>query len=268
MLHFLGTSGSAPPFTPCFTGLFGASFQSSKRGHVLPDIADFFLYMVVFLFSLSLHEAAHAFVALHFGDETALRLGRVTLNPFKHIDPIGTILIPAAFLFSGSRFLFGYAKPVPVNFKNLRNPRRDMILVVAAGPATNFLLALISAILLKLMFVFYIPSPFDTIDPSQTAMILVKGIQYSIYINVLLAVFNMLPLPPLDGGRVMVGLLPPRIAASFSKIEPYGIVILLAVIFVIPILSQAMGHPINPFGMVLMPVIEYIIQGLLKIVGM
>lgn len=217
---------------------------------------------VPILLAITLHEAAHGFVALRFGDDTALRLGRVTLNPLKHIDPIGTVLIPAVLLLSGTGFLFGYAKPVPVNFSRLRNPRRDMIFVAAAGPATNLFLAFISAVLLKIMFVALVPSQFDQIDPSMMSQLLIKSLNYSIFINVLLAVFNMLPIPPLDGGRVMVGLLPPRLSAWFAGLERYGMLILIAVIFIIPMLTH-----INLFKTYLLPIVDGIIDVLLKGLG-
>jgi len=222
---------------------------------------------VPILLAITFHEAAHGFVALRYGDDTALKLGRVTLNPLKHIDPIGTILIPGLLLLSGSGFLFGYAKPVPVNFARLNSPRKDMILVAAAGPGTNLLLALISALLLKIMFVAFIPSPFDQVEPSFLAQIIVKSLNYSIFINVLLALFNMLPIPPLDGGRVFVGLLPPRLAAPLANVEPYGIFLLLAIIFLLPVLSQAMGYPINVFTQFLLPIVNSVINFIMILFG-
>lgn len=222
---------------------------------------------VPIVLAITLHEAAHGFVALRFGDETALKMGRVSLNPIKHIDPIGTILIPGLLLLSHSGFLFGYAKPVPVNFSRLRNPRRDMIFVAAAGPATNLALALVSAMLLKVMLVTAVPSIFDQVQPSLLVKVILEGLKVSIFLNILLAVFNMLPLPPLDGGRVMVGLLPPRMAASFAKIETYGIFILLGLVFIIPVISRTMGHPINPFATVLLPIIQGIEHFILELFG-
>jgi Zn-dependent protease len=222
---------------------------------------------VPILLAITLHEAAHGYVALRYGDDTALRMGRVTLNPFKHIDPVGTILIPAVLILSGSRFLFGYAKPVPVVFSNLRNPRFHMILVAAAGPGMNLLLALVSALLLKLLYVFALPSPFEGTEPSLLLKAVVAGCQYSIFINVLLAVFNMLPIPPLDGGRVFVGLLPPRIGAYFANVEVYGMILILALIFVLPMVTQAMGHPVSLFSTVLLPIVDDIIAFLMTLFG-
>ena len=176
------------------------------------------------LFAIVLHEVAHGWVADKLGDDTARWMGRLTLNPIKHIDPVGTILIPVALLVVGSPFLFGYAKPVPVNFRKLRRPKQDMIWVALAGPATNLLLAVFSSLLLMLAV---------NLPPSASwlAQPLALMCQASIIINVVLCIFNLLPLPPLDGGRVAVGLLPGPMAYQLSRLEPFGflIVILLLV---------------------------------------
>lgn len=173
--------------------------------------------------AITLHEAAHGYVARHFGDSTAWRMGRVTLNPLRHIDPIGTILVPAMILLvSGGAFLFGWAKPVPVNFDGLNNPKRDMLWVAAAGPAVNLVMALAWALLLKLALV----SP--NFVYSQA---LIEMAQVGITINGVLMLLNLLPLPPLDGGRIAVSLLPQRAAWKFAQIERYGFVILLVLLF-------------------------------------
>jgi len=184
------------------------------------------------IFAITLHEAAHGYAARHFGDPTAWQLGRISLNPLRHIDPIGTILIPVAILvFSAGSFLFGYAKPVPVDFTRLRNPKRDMLWVAAAGPAANLFMALCWAFMLKLAW--EMPSNTFTVPLSEMSKI-------GIIINCVLMVLNLLPLPPLDGGRIAVSLLPHRLAWQFSRIEPWGFPILLVLLFT-GILSDIMS---------------------------
>jgi Zn-dependent protease len=162
-------------------------------------------------------------------------LGRVTFNPLKHIDPVGTILLPGLLLFLHSPFLFGYAKPVPINFRALYNPRRDMVLVAAAGPTINILLALLAAMLFYL--VGYLPG--------AAARWLAENLKNALIINIVLAVFNLCPLPPLDGGRIAVGLLPKALAAPLAALEPYGMMILIGVLFILPIIGAQMGVDLN-----------------------
>jgi len=179
------------------------------------------VYAIPVLFAITVHEAAHGYVARHFGDGTAAFLGRVTLNPFKHIDPIGTIVMPLVlYVATGGTFLFGYAKPVPVNFGNLRNPRRDTIWVALAGPLSNLVMAVGWGALLYILIGTGLNEPF-----------FIKMCQGGVLFNILLMVFNLFPLPPLDGGRVLTSLLPPRAAMQFSRLEPWGLMILLVLIF-------------------------------------
>lgn len=183
------------------------------------------------LAAVILHEVAHGFVAYRLGDPTAARLGRLTLNPLPHIDPVGTVLLPLVLVMTHAPFLFGYARPVPVNFFNLRNPRRDMVLVAAAGPLTNLFLATASAVLLKQLV--RLPLPADGAFAGWALAVLTPialMAQNSVYINVGLAVFNLLPIPPLDGGRVVTGLLPQAQAIYFAQLERYGFLILVALL--------------------------------------
>jgi Zn-dependent protease len=178
------------------------------------------IYALPVLFAITVHEAAHGYVARHFGDNTAWMLGRVTLNPLKHIDPVGTILMPLLLYFATSgAFLFGYAKPVPVQFGKLRNPKRDMVWVALAGPGANLAQALLWGIALYLLQGAGLTEPF-----------FIKMCQAGILVNVVMLVFNLFPLPPLDGGRVLVGLLPLRQAVLVSRVEPWGFFIVMALV--------------------------------------
>ena len=185
------------------------------------------VWIIPVIFAITLHEAAHGYVAKFFGDSTAWMLGRVTLNPFKHIDPVGTILVPLSILLlskvlGGGFILFGWAKPVPVNFGALRNPKRDMLWVAAAGPAANLFMAILWALVIKLGI---------ALGDSYTQPLALMGAA-GIFINAVLMALNLLPLPPLDGGRIAVSLLPGPYAYRFAQIEPYGFYILLALMFI------------------------------------
>ena len=178
------------------------------------------LYAIPVLLSITVHEAAHGYAARHFGDNTAYMLGRVTLNPLKHIDPMGTILMPLVlYLATSGAFLFGYAKPVPVRFGNLRNPKRDMIWVALAGPGVNFIQALLWGMVFFLLQGMGLSERF-----------FIEMAQGGILVNVVMFVFNLFPLPPLDGGRILVGLLPYRQAMQLSRIEPWGFFIVMALV--------------------------------------
>jgi Zn-dependent protease len=192
----------------------------------LPDIdfAQLFIAFTVLLFSLTVHEMAHAWTADRLGDPTARQLGRVSFNPLVHADPIGTVLFPLLAMVGGVPLL-GWAKPVPVNVKRLRNDRRDYVLVAAAGPASNLALAFLAATLLAVLPV----SPVTIGEPNVTAPVAAL-LSRAVQINLLLAVFNMIPIPPLDGGNVLSGLLPRNLAAAFDQIRPYGFILLYALL--------------------------------------
>jgi Zn-dependent protease len=209
------------------------------------------------VFAVTFHEAAHGFIAYRFGDDTAWRAGRVTFNPLKHIDRFGTLVLPALLILMRSPFLFGYAKPVPVNFRRLDRPRRDMVWVALAGPATNVLLAIASSLL------FY---GVDLVPPSPAEW-LAENLVHSIQINAVLCVFNMLPLPPLDGGRVAVGLLPDALAFPLARLERYGILILLLFLLVIPYIGEQIGHNLNILGWLIGAPTEALIRFVLAITG-
>jgi Zn-dependent protease len=208
------------------------------------------------LLAITLHEAAHGFAALRFGDDTAYRLGRVTLNPLKHIDPFGTIIMPGLLLLSGAPFLFGYAKPVPVNFRRLRDPRRHMVLVAAAGPGMNLALALASVILARLWF--------ETTGATEGWVS--STLEASLVLNLVLAVFNMIPLPPLDGGRVAVGLLPRALAIPLARLERWGMFIILGLL-ILPSLSQQLAMRIDILGWLLVPPVLFLREVFIQLVS-
>jgi Zn-dependent protease len=215
------------------------------------------VWVIPVIIAITFHEAAHGFVAHLLGDDTAWRLGRVSFNPFKHIDPFGTILLPGLLLLMHSPFLFGYAKPVPVNFRALRRPRRDMVLVAAAGPAMNIALAVVAA--LAFHVVFYLPA--------TSAQWFATNLKNALLINVLLAVFNLFPIPPLDGGRILVGILPRPLATLVTRLEPYGLAILIGLFIVLPILGAQLGVNLSFVSRVLAVSTGAIIDAIVHLTG-
>ena len=201
------------------------------------------VWVIPVLFAITLHEAAHGWTALRLGDDTAARLGRVTINPLKHVHPVGTVLLPGALIALGAPFVFGFAKPVPVNPARLRNPRRDMVLVALAGPGMNIVLACLSAVLLHVAPAF----------PTTLAEWWRATFTLGIVINLVLAIFNMLPVPPLDGGRVVHGLLPPSHAERFARLERFGIIAVLVGFFLVPLVAAEFGSTFNPLAAIMLP---------------
>jgi Zn-dependent protease len=221
------------------------------------SLYDISVWVLPLLIAITFHEAAHGFVAYRLGDNTAWQLGRVSFNPIKHIDPFGTVILPGVLLLSHSPFLFGYAKPVPVNFRNLNHPRLDMVWVALAGPITNIVLATIVA------FAFH-ALPFV---PAEAAKWTADNLKNAFLINIVLAIFNMMPIPPLDGGRVAVGLLPQVLAYPLSRLEPYGMLILLGLLIVLPVIGAQLGLNLDVISTILRTLTGYVISALLFITG-
>jgi Zn-dependent protease len=218
---------------------------------------DASVWVLPLVFAITFHEAAHGFVAHRLGDNTAWQLGRVSFNPLKHIDPFGTVLLPAMLLLSHSPFLFGYAKPVPVNFRNLRNPRLDMVWVALAGPATNIILALAAALAFHAL----------PLLPAEAAQWIADNLKNALVINVVLAIFNMMPIPPLDGGRVAVGLLPRPLADPLSRLEPFGMLILIGILILLPLAGSQFGLNLDVISTIMRTLTGYVLWLILLLTG-
>ena len=221
------------------------------NGSVTIVLYEISVWAIPALIAITFHEASHGYVAHLLGDDTAWLQGRVSFNPFVHIDPFGTVLLPGMLLLLHAPFLFGYAKPVPVNFRALRRPRLDTILVAAAGPGMNLLLAAIAA--LGFHIVGYVPAP--------GGQWLIANLKNALVLNVILAIFNLLPVPPLDGGRILLGVLPGALARPLSRAEPYGLLILIGVLFVLPMLG------LDPISRLLMMSSNAVVGFILRLTG-
>jgi len=207
---------------------------------MLQTIQNIFLYAIPVIFAITVHEVSHGWVANKLGDPTAKMMGRLTLNPVKHIDPLGTIILPGLLILMGSKFIFGWAKPVPVTYQNLKNQRRDMALVAAAGPVSNFLMALGWGLVIRLVTVFSAPN-------STVGAALVTMASAGVLVNIILMVLNLIPIPPLDGSRVVSSFLPPKTEYYYNRLEPYGFFILIALLF-----TGILGRVMWPFVQMLL----------------
>ncbi len=220
---------------------------------ILDMVRKALLWIIPIFVAIVFHEVAHGYAALKLGDTTARDAGRLTLNPIPHIDPMGTVIIPLFLLVMNFPFLFGYAKPVPVNFLRLKNPKKGMVLVAAAGPAANFATAIVVAILLRTLFIFFpdinpnvfVPFPMSLVSSGATILF------YTFILSIVLGIFNLTPVPPLDGGRIAVGLLPDRAAETYSRVEPFGIFIVIGLLFLTP-LKIVFGKAIYLFSYLLL----------------
>ncbi len=214
------------------------------------------IWVIPVLIAITLHEAAHGYVAWKLGDDTAKQLGRVTFNPLRHIDLFGTIIVPTLMLLT-TPFVFGWAKPVPVDFRRLHNPRRDMVWVAAAGPGINITIAFVSALLIHAAIQF----------PAPIAGWLLINLKNSMIINLVLAVFNMIPLPPLDGGRVAVGLLPRGLAEPLARLERFGLFIIIGILFLLPWMGRELGMDLNIFPWLVGAPVDFLFRAIAGMAG-
>ena len=225
------------------------------------DINSFLLNASIWalpvLLAITLHEAAHGWAASKLGDPTARLMGRVTLNPFAHVDLVGTILIPLALLLMNAPFLFGYAKPVPVNFSRLGNPRRDMALVALAGPASNILLAVLGALAFHIV----------PLLPDMATLWAAEMLQRLVLLNLILAVFNMLPIPPLDGGRILVSILPDWAAWKVARLERAGLFIVIGLLFLLPYFARELGYDLNITGVLIWVPVDFLMSVIATLTG-
>ncbi|WP_375783601.1 site-2 protease family protein [Bradyrhizobium sp. Pha-3] len=221
------------------------------------SLYDVSVWVLPLVIAITFHEAAHGFVAHRLGDDTAWKLGRVSFNPLKHIDPFGTLILPAVLLFAHSPFLFGYAKPVPVNFRKLNHPKLDMVWVALAGPVTNIILATAAALAFHAL----------PLVPADAAKWTADNLKNAFLINIVLAIFNMMPIPPLDGGRVAVGLLPRPLAVPLARLEPYGMLILIGLLILLPVIGSQIGLNLDVISTILRTLTGYVINALLLITG-
>ncbi|PDT76669.1 site-2 protease family protein [Bradyrhizobium sp. C9] len=221
------------------------------------SLYDVSVWVLPLVIAITFHEAAHGFVAHRLGDDTAWKLGRVSFNPLKHIDPFGTLILPAMLLFAHSPFLFGYAKPVPVNFRKLNHPKLDMVWVALAGPVTNIILATAAALAFHAL----------PLVPADAAKWTADNLKNAFLINIVLAIFNMMPIPPLDGGRVAVGLLPRPLAIPLARLEPYGMLILVGLLILLPVIGRQVGLNLDVISTILRTLTGYVINALLLITG-
>jgi Zn-dependent protease len=224
----------------------------------MPDLLhSLSVWLLPVLTAITLHEAAHGWMAEKLGDDTARRLGRVTFNPIAHIDPFGTLILPGLLILFGAPFIFGWAKPVPVAFHRLRRPKRDMIWVALAGPLTNIALAVLCGL------------AFHGVDwlPAAGAGWVADNLANAMAINVVLATFNMLPIPPLDGGRVVTGLLPYPWSWRFARLERYGLLLVIGLLVIVPLVARELGYPFNPLAWILWPAISVVYDVVLFVTG-